>query len=895
MEIIFWTSVFITGYVYLGYPLLLYLLSVIVGSKRLPSFSGRGARDEGGPFVTLIISAYNEERVIRRKLTNALALDYPKDKLEILVVSDCSTDGTDVIVKNFQGQGVTLLRLEGRHGKTYGLNQAVAIARGEVIVFSDANAMYEPDTIWKLVRHFADEGVGYVVGESRYMTGDSSATRNENFYWRYEQFLKRKESDTGSVVGGDGALYAIRKVLYEPLGTADINDFVNPLQIIAKGYTGVYEPEAVCWEETAGTYQGEFRRKIRIVNRALRGLWQVRQVLNPLKYGFFSWKLVSHKLIRWFVPPLLITAFLSNLALIDREGFQSHPYYTLLFAIQGLFYFLALLGYGLAVNQPISKSANHVSRFTFHASVLFTIPYYFCLVNLAAMIGVLKTLRGQVTVTWNPERVDNRTAKHSESRGGKRESKKTRKPDSGRVSEAVSRPSLSGSVVLGGIVVAYLATLVVSLVFDGVARYVFWGAMALAGYGYVGYPLVLTCLTAFRKRGGEAVRSLTETLRPAEPSLADAKEIYPTVSLIIPAYNEHEIIRDKIKNSLSLDYPADKLEIVVASDGSTDGTDNILREYDGRGITAHYFSPRSGKMGALNKTLSRVASEIVVFSDANTMYRPDTIQKLVRNFHDSTVGAVSGQVILMNTHVSFGHSENLYYRYERYLQKKETALGSMLGADGAMYAIRRKLFSPPPNDTILDDFVIAMGAVRAGYRIVYEPEAIGDEETSPNLKSEFNRKSRIVAGAVQMMKRGYGIPASGQKRLWFQFLSHKFLRWVMPLVLIALFAANLRLAAIEVRALLPILSGAIASVGATSAGTSPSYLGIYSLTGAIQIIFYLLSVCGVFFNRVSLTAAPQYFCTVNAASLLGLIKGLTNKQPVTWKTFSRSVNPNRSS
>jgi len=883
--------------------------------------------------VTLIISAYNEEGVIRRKLINALALDYPKDTLEILVVSDCSTDGTDAIVKSFQEQGVTLLRLEERHGKTYGLNQAVAIARGEVIVFSDANAMYEPDTIWKLVRHFADEGVGYVVGESRYMTNDSSATRNENFYWKYEQFLKRKESDTGSVVGGDGALYAIRKVLYEPLGTADINDFVNPLQIIAKGYSGVYEPDAVCWEETAGTYQGEFRRKIRIVNRALRGLWQVRQVLNPLKYGLFSWKLVSHKLIRWFVPLLLITAFLSNLALIDREGFQSHPYYTRLFAIQGLFYFLAILGYVLVRAKssirgqvsgggksekrereaprwnrpaPIHRGAGsaerksqkveelaerrvnfHVSRFTHHASVLFTIPYYFCLVNLAAMIGVLKTLRGQVTVTWNPERVDNRTAKHSESRGGKR--------DSGRVSEAVSRPFLRGSIVLGGIVVAYLATLVVSLVFDDVARYVFWGAMALASYGYVGYPLVLTCLTAFRKRGGEAVRSLTETLRPAEPSLADAKGIYPTVSLIIPAYNEHEIIRDKIKNSLSLDYPADKLAIVVASDGSTDGTNDILREYDGQGITAHYFSPRSGKMSALNKTLSRVASEIVVFSDANTMYRPDAIQKLVRNFRDATVGAVSGQVILRNTHVSFGQSEELYYRYERYLQKKETALGSMLGADGAMYAIRQKLFSPPPNDTILDDFAIAMGAVRAGYRIVYEPEAIGDEETSPNLKSEFNRKSRIVAGAVQMTKRGYGIPASGQKRLWFQFLSHKFLRWVMPLVLIALFAANLRLAATEVRALAPILSRAIASVGASSAGASPSHLGIYSLTGAMQIVFYLLGVCGVFFNRVSLTAAPQYFCTVNAASLLGLIKGLTNKQPVTWKTFPRSVNPNRSS
>ncbi len=386
--------------------------------------------------------------------------------------------------------------------------------------------------------------------------------------------------------------------------------------------------------------------------------------------------------------------------------------------------------------------------------------------------------------------------------------------------------------------------------FVEIAHYVFWVTLGLVIYGYVGYPFVLVCLTAFRKWQ------------------VNKKEIFPTVSLVIPAYNECAVIEDKIKNSLSLDYPLDRLEIIVASDGSTDGTGEILKAYHGRGIQAYCFEKRSGKTGVLNKILPRIQSEIVLFSDANTMYKPDAIQKLVRNFHDSEVGSVSGQVILKNDHVAFGQSERLYYRYERFLQKRETLLGSMLGADGAMYAIRRSLFQPPPDDTILDDFVIAMEAARAGYRIIYEPEAIAYEDAVPNLKSEFNRKSRIVAGAVQMMKRGLGIPNARQKLLWFQFLSHKFLRWVMPWILIALLLVNLRLVAADVH----------------SFASFRDILGIYWVTVAAQIVFYSLALCGIIFNRVLVTAVPQYLCTMYAALILGLIKGLADKQEVTWKT-----------
>ena len=404
------------------------------------------------------------------------------------------------------------------------------------------------------------------------------------------------------------------------------------------------------------------------------------------------------------------------------------------------------------------------------------------------------------------------------------------------------QPSSKGGIILGSAMVIYVTMLVASLIFEPIAFYVFWGAFALIIYGHVGYPPVLACLAAFRKQP------------------VDQKAIYPTVSLVIPAYNERKHIREKITNSLSLNYPSDKLEILVASDGSTDGTNEIMREYEGQGITTHYF-PRTGKLGVVNEVVSQVNSEIVVFSDANTMYHPDAIQKLVRNFHDPTVGVVSGQVILKNEHADFSQSENLYYRYERYLQERETLLGSMLGADGAMYALRKNHYSAVQGATIIDDFVIPMQVVRQGYRIVYEPEAIGYEDSAPNLKAEFSRKIRNGAGLVQMMKQGYGTPTAKQKMLWFQFFSHKFMRWVMPLALVALLLSNLRLVLADVR------------------------FGWYALTIGTQVLFYVLGICGAFFNRVPVIPVLPYLGATYVAFMIGWIKGLTNGQTATWQTF----------
>ena len=231
--------------------------------------------DETERTVTLIISARNEERVIFQKIENSLTLDTLRPPLHHCGVRQ-STDGTEAIVEGFQDSGVRLLRTQERHGKTSGLNVAVTMIESDVVVFSDANAMYHPSVLRKLVRHFKDPHVGYVVGLAKYQNrAGSAAGHSEETYWDLETQIKHWESSLSSVVGVDGAIYAIRRELYEPLEESDINDFVNPLQIVAKGYRGVYDAEAVCFESVAGEFGREYGRKVRIVNRAFNGFLRV--------------------------------------------------------------------------------------------------------------------------------------------------------------------------------------------------------------------------------------------------------------------------------------------------------------------------------------------------------------------------------------------------------------------------------------------------------------------------------------------------------------------------------------------------------------------------------------------------------------------------------------------
>jgi cellulose synthase/poly-beta-1,6-N-acetylglucosamine synthase-like glycosyltransferase len=379
--VVFWAGLGLLFYVYAGYPLVLRLLRSLGAGRPV-------AVHDIEPRVTLVISAFNEQAVIADKLRNTLALDYPRDRLEVLVVSDASDDDTDAIVAGF-GPPVRLLRMAERGGKTLGLNAALAAATGEIVVFSDANALYNPDAIRRLVRNFADPTVGAVTGESRYLVGEQDAsTESEDTYWSYEIGIKSLESALGSVVGGDGAIYAIRRSLYRNMAASDLSDFVNPLQIVAQGYRNVYEPTAVSWEGGAEGYGAEYRRKVRIVNRAWRATWKMRGLLNPFRSGLFAWQFLSHKVLRWLVPWILILVLVAN-ALALGAGWI----YQVAFAGQLACYAVAILG------ALLVKMGRAPGR-------LVSIPYYFCLVNWASLVALVQVFTGRRYTTWTSSRPD---------------------------------------------------------------------------------------------------------------------------------------------------------------------------------------------------------------------------------------------------------------------------------------------------------------------------------------------------------------------------------------------------------------------------------------------------------------------------------------------------------
>lgn len=367
MIYLFFTMFFLILYVYIGYPLLLLLVVSLVRKK--------GNKQLHVPSVSLIIAAYNEASVIKKKLENALALDYPSDKLEILVFSDGSTDGTDTIVKKYADKGVKLFRYEGRRGKTYCQNQTVQQATGNVLVFSDANSMYDKDAIKELVANFYDPAVGVVCGELQYIHNHKS---REGIYWKIEKWLKKKESQISSCLGANGAIYAVRNELYEQLPDDILSDFIEPMTVIKKGYRVIYEEKAICTEEV-GEMKDEFRRKRRIILRAFQSLYYVRELLNPISYGFFAIQFWSHKMLRWLVPVWIIGLFISNIFLLNLAVFKTF------FVLHLLFYVLAIFG----------KRNKHA---------LFSIPYYFSIINAASLFALFDFIKRKRKITWDVAR-----------------------------------------------------------------------------------------------------------------------------------------------------------------------------------------------------------------------------------------------------------------------------------------------------------------------------------------------------------------------------------------------------------------------------------------------------------------------------------------------------------
>jgi len=373
----FWINAFLIFYTYVGYSLFVIILARF--------FNHYVHKSEEYPKVTFLITAYNEGKNIANKLNNALLSDYPADRLEIVVASDGSTDGTDRIVKDFSERGVRLIRVEGRVGKTETQNRAVLMATGDVIIFSDATTVYERNAIRKIVRNYADHTVGAVSGRYEYYNPtNASIGIGTILFWKYENLIKRSQTRIKTITGCCGCIYSVRRNLYTPLPPDIISDLVEPLKILEKGYRIVFEPEAIAHEETTEKTREEFQMRVRVISRGMRGLLYMKILFNPFKHGFVSFQLISHKLFRWLVPVYMIMLFASNAYLIDK------PFYTETFFLQVVFYGMALVGW--------FGERYHLKN------KLFSIPLYFLTVNIASMISLFKTIKGYKAVTWETVR-----------------------------------------------------------------------------------------------------------------------------------------------------------------------------------------------------------------------------------------------------------------------------------------------------------------------------------------------------------------------------------------------------------------------------------------------------------------------------------------------------------
>jgi cellulose synthase/poly-beta-1,6-N-acetylglucosamine synthase-like glycosyltransferase len=367
LEIVFWAAVGLIVYAHLGYPLVLWALVGLFGREPRPAPAG-----EAAPGVTLIIPAHDEEEVIERKLANSLALDYPRERLEVMVASDGSSDRTAELAR---AAGADLVLELPRGGKVAALNAAVGRTRGEILAFSDANSYWRPDALRRLVDRFADERVGYACGQVRFEGGEGG--NQEGLYWRYEMAVRSLETRLGGITAGNGAIYAVRREAYIELDPSRGQDIGFPFELTKRGWRAVYEPTALAEERMAPTVEGEFRRK----RRMMWGLWDVMLkwgMLDPRGYGpAYALQIYSHRLLRYLTPWLHLVALGANAALLGRGTL-----YLVTFALQLGLLAAALLG-------------------RFVPALPLRIAYYYVTVTASIAVGLWDRLRaGRVPIGW---------------------------------------------------------------------------------------------------------------------------------------------------------------------------------------------------------------------------------------------------------------------------------------------------------------------------------------------------------------------------------------------------------------------------------------------------------------------------------------------------------------
>ena len=375
-EVVFWFSLVLIFYAYFGYPCMLFLVSLF---RKHPVNRG-----DITPGVSFIIAAFNEEKRIRQKIENTLAQDYPKDRLEVIVASDCSTDSTDEIVNSYSGQGVKLVRARERKGKESAQKYAVDSSAGEVLVFSDVATILESNGISNIVKNFNDPTVGCVSSEDRTID-EAGRISGEGAYVRYEMMLRNLETKINTVVGLSGSFFAARREVcsnWEPELQSDFNTLLNSVRM---GLRGVSDPESIGYYRNIADDKKEFERKVRTVLRGISVFAKSLRLMNPLRYGLFSWQIFSHKLCRWLVPFAMITAFISNLFLCVHSAAGIASFYSLTFALQVAFYALSVSG--MRVNTTKS---------------FFKIPAYFVVVNFSILTAWYLFFRGENMTMWTP-------------------------------------------------------------------------------------------------------------------------------------------------------------------------------------------------------------------------------------------------------------------------------------------------------------------------------------------------------------------------------------------------------------------------------------------------------------------------------------------------------------
>jgi poly-beta-1,6-N-acetyl-D-glucosamine synthase len=370
-------------------------------------------------------------------------------------------------------------------------------------------------------------------------------------------------------------------------------------------------------------------------------------------------------------------------------------------------------------------------------------------------------------------------------------------------------------------------------------RLLFWSAVLVVGYTYFLYPLAVYLGSRLRP---EAVRDPTTV---------------PSISIVISLFNEETRVEDKIRNLRALDYPADRVQILLGSDGSTDRTNENLRRHEQSGtVSVVYQHNRAGKPAMLNTLVPQATGDLLVFTDARQRLAPNAIRELVKHFQDPKIGSVSAELYFEDANGKSAGGLGLYWKYEVFIRRSESRLSSMLGATGALYAIRRELFTPVPPGLVLDDVYIPMKAVEKGYRAILEPTARVYDQVSSSARAEFARKTRTLAGNYQLFRHlRWALNPFNGAVAW-QFFSHKVLRLFVPYCLLAVLAANLFL--LKSR--------------------------FYQMTLALQVAFYLLAGAGAVSRRpFRLFDVPHMFCVMNCAAVVGLYRFVTNTQDVVWQ------------